>query len=500
MKNSKINDLKIKYKITLLPLLFIVSLIAIMVLNGETTRHQIKLLNLIENKNVPFVELSYDLNATMKEVQRGFQDAVAASDLEKVAAMQKLKARFDSLVTAISQNAEFGSDSDLNQIKTNFNQYFTMATATSEKMIAGDFSEEVTNNIQTMIANHQAITNQLNLFRIKSRQEMSGSISQIHNSTSQLTIIFSITIVVLILIFGFISFKVNKTTIQPLNECVKKLNTIAEGNLNEPIEQEMVMRKDEIGDLFKSMKHLIDKLTDMATRVQININTVAESSAELERTSEEINTGSSTQAASTEEISSSMEEMYANITQNRENAENVQKIAEDIAINIKHIEESTRINMESVASIALKIKVIDEIAMQTNILALNAAVESARAGEHGKGFAVVASEVRRLAERSRVAGLEINEMTKVSVEQTEYATQLVSDIVPKIENTTRLVQEIAVASVEQNSGVAQVNGAIQELNNVTQANASLSQDLISRAELLTDQSSHLKEIIQYFKI
>ncbi len=113
--------------------------------------------------------------------------------------------------------------------------------------------------------------------------------------------------------------------------------------------------------------------------------------------------------------------------------------------------------------IADKVSIIGEIARQTNILALNAAVEAARAGEHGKGFAVVAAEVRKLAERSQVSAVEIDNLTKTSVRATDEAGKLMAAIAPEIGKTAKLVQEIAAASIEQNSGADQVNNAIQQL-------------------------------------
>jgi methyl-accepting chemotaxis protein len=496
----KLQDLKFSYKITLLPVLFAICMLSIMVLNGETARKNEKLLLAIEKNNAPFVELSNELIMTMKELQKGFQDAVAASDHDKLDANAQFKARFDSLVATALNNPYMAGDADLTHIKENFQAYYTKAYTTSEKMIAGDFSDEVTANIQQMIGTYKDISSRLDGLKQHSKQKMAESFDTIIKSNSRNAWMVTIVIVVLLLVMGYLAFKINLSTVRPLHDFVKNLNSVAEGNLNEQVNEKHLQRKDEIGEIFGSMKHLIGKLSEMAIKVHHSIDTVADASVELEKTSEEISNGSNSQAASTEEISSSMEEMLANITQNRENSENLRRIAERISGSIQHVDESSRVSLESINQIASKIKVIDDIAMQTNILALNAAVESARAGEHGRGFAVVAAEVRRLAERSRLASVEINEMAKVSVEQTEIASQLVAGIIPDIKNTTQLVQEIATASIEQNQGVEQVNSAIQELNVVTQTNTSTSHDLTNKAELLTLHASELKEIMKYFKV
>ena len=151
-------------------------------------------------------------------------------------------------------------------------------------------------------------------------------------------------------------------------------------------------------------------------------------------------------------------------------------------------------------NIAEKISIIEEIARQTDLLALNAAIEAARAGEHGKGFAVVASEVRKLAERSQVAAGEISRLSSSSVEIAEKAGNMLSQLVPDIQQTAELVKEISAASTEQNSGAEQINKAIQQLDEVIQQNASASEEMSSTSEELTSQAEQLQQAISFFKI
>ncbi len=151
-------------------------------------------------------------------------------------------------------------------------------------------------------------------------------------------------------------------------------------------------------------------------------------------------------------------------------------------------------------TIAEKISIINDIAFQTNILALNAAVEAARAGEHGRGFAVVATEVRKLAERSKNAAEEIDELFRSGVKISEEAGQQLEAIVPEIEKTAKLIQEIAAASKEQNSGAEQINTAIQQLNIITQKSASTSGNVAVNAETLSKQAEKLRNIISFFTV
>jgi len=150
--------------------------------------------------------------------------------------------------------------------------------------------------------------------------------------------------------------------------------------------------------------------------------------------------------------------------------------------------------------IAERISIIEEIARQTNLLALNAAIEAARAGEHGKGFAVVAAEVRKLAERSGKAAGEISQLSRSSVEIAEKAGTMLTKIVPDIQRTAELVQEISAASNEQNAGAVQINKAIQQLDQVIQQNASASEELASTAEELAGQAEQLLTSTGFFKL
>jgi methyl-accepting chemotaxis protein len=192
--------------------------------------------------------------------------------------------------------------------------------------------------------------------------------------------------------------------------------------------------------------------------------------------------------------------MSANIKQNADNATQTEKIANKAASDAIEGGNAVSQTVAAMKQIANKISIIGEISRQTNLLALNAAIEAARAGEHGKGFAVVASEVRKLAERSQKAAAEITELSGTSVAVAEKAGGLLARILPDVQKTAELVQEITAASREQDTGTTQISKAIQQLNQVIQQNASASEQMAATSEELASQAGRLQSTIGFFKL
>ena len=252
--------------------------------------------------------------------------------------------------------------------------------------------------------------------------------------------------------------------------------------------------------LMFAMKTMTGKLSQVIGDVRASAEALSSASEEVSATAQSMSQGASEQAASVEQTSASVEQMTASITQNTENAKVTDGMASKAAKEAAEGGIAVEQTVEAMKQISKRIGIIDDIAYQTNLLALNAAIEAARAGEHGKGFAVVAGEVRKLAERSQIAAQEIGEMATHSVAVAEKAGKLLAEMVPSIKKSSDLVQEIAAASEEQTSSVGQVNTAMVQLNQLTQQNASSSEELAATAEEMSGQAENLQQLVAFFKV
>ncbi|WP_156418035.1 methyl-accepting chemotaxis protein [Aureimonas sp. AU4] len=257
---------------------------------------------------------------------------------------------------------------------------------------------------------------------------------------------------------------------------------------------------DEIADLERAMNAMSGKLSSIMAEVRASSAQVLSGSTQSATTAEQLSSGSTEQASASEEASAAVEQMTANVRQNADNASQTERVASKAAEAAARSAEAVASSVQAMNQIAQKITVVQEIARQTDLLALNAAIEAARAGSHGKGFAVVASEVRKLAERSQSAATEISELSGESLQVSTEAGRLFETLLPDIRRTAELVAEISAACREQAVGIEQINGAIVQLDQVTQQNASAANEMAATAEQLSVEAGRLEERAGFFRL
>lgn len=384
-----------------------------------------------------------------------------------------------------------GINGVLNAITLPLEQLIKGLMEFTKEIKAGNLNHRISNDNQ-IIAEFSIVTKSINDAIdsiIKPLNTASGYISQISKGIMPETIVEEYA--------G--DFNQIKSSINGLininQQIIENTKSVALGDLT--IQMKKRSQNDE---LIIAIEEMVSKLSESVVSINQAADNVASGSFEISNNSASMAQGANEQASSVEEISSAIEEMQATINQNADNARSTEVTALKAAGDIEIGSNSVQTTVEAMRTIIEKIQIITDIADKTDLLAINAAIEAARAGEHGEGFAVVAGEVRKLAEMSKDAAKEINQVSKNSLKTAEQSGKMLQDIVPQIKTTAKLVQEIAAASDEQYSGIQQINTAISQLNNLAQQNAASAEELSTGSEELTSLAETLRDIVSYFKL
>lgn len=374
------------------------------------------------------------------------------------------------------------------------------AVATTAREANRPFEEATALILGELRPRGRAMENELNALHGEVQASVDGSVqtmAQVASAASWTQISVALIAILLASTLGLV---LTRKFTRDLSECSRIVQAVGAGDLTARLAPSLSSQKDEFGEMGRQVMQMRLRLEGIAKSLLSGSTSLSGASDQISSSAQQLSQGASQQAASVEETSASAEQMSASIQQNAENTSVAGTIAETVVRMTSEGAQSVEETVAAMRTIAEKIQLIDDIAYKTNLLALNAAIEAARAGDHGKGFAVVAEEVRKLAERSQRSSEEIGRVAKESVRLAEKAGSSMHAIVPEIEKTSSLVEEIRAASQEQNNGSRQISSAMQQLSSVTQQSASAAEQLAATAEEMSAQSKEFSDIAGFFRI
>jgi methyl-accepting chemotaxis protein len=457
-----------------------------------------------------------EAQASFQKLTKDYKDAVLLQDAKTLTTAdqdaQKVTAALQIVVAKIAYNPELHQQ--VAGLQDQFSSVYARSKAIYRAMVLQPdaVDPQAQTKIKNLVDESARLTQSLgDLNDTLTNKDLPIELDAVGSATNRQRLLTMILFAVAVAFATFTTRVLRSQIALPLGLAVRALLQVADGDMTASLE---VDSTDEVGRMAQALNQALEKLRATLGEVAETAATATASSLQLAASAASIANGARTQASSLEETSASLEQITAAVRQSADNAKQASQLAtssresaekgQDVVSGA--IAAMVEINTAS-AKIADIISTINEIAFQTNLLAVNAAVEAARAGEEGRGFAVVAAEVRSLAQRSAGAAKEIKGLIQDTLEKVERGSDLVNrsgatlqGIVGSVKQVTDIVGEIAAASGEQSTGIAQVNNAMTQMDQVTQSNSAETEELSSTAQTLSVQSARLLELVSTFTL